>query len=235
MIMTGSFSKPQEPKDLYVYNVVRLNKSLTIDANWDKSQWQKVKSVEIKNLMGDKPKFIPSAQAKMMYDDKNVYVIFRVMDQYVRCIEQDYNGPVWGDSCVEFFFAPDSNLPLRYFNLEINCGGIALMHYNIVPRKEYKKLDAEEIKQIEIAHSLPQKVDPEMTDPVNWTIEYRIPLRILENYSSITHPAKGIIWRANFYKIADKTSNPHYMTWSYIGNIKPDFHLPQFFGMLKFN
>ena len=28
--------------------------------------------------------------------------------------------------------------------------------------------------------------------------------------------------------------NSHYMTWSFVDNIKPQFHLPQFFGTLRF-
>jgi len=92
----------------------------------------------------------------------------------------------------------------------------------------------EDIKKIEIAHSLPQIVDPEITEPVTWTLEYRIPLVMLEKYSNVTRPKQGVVWKANFYKIAEKTSNPHYITWSVIENDKPNFHLPKFFGTLKF-
>jgi hypothetical protein len=228
------FSKRAEMKKTSIYNVSKLKQSMKIDGNWEKPQWQNIKAIDINNNLGDIPKFRPFVQAKMMYDDENIYVIFSVKDRYVHCVAHDFNGSIWEDSCVEFFFSPDTSLPGKYFNLEINCGGTPLMHYNIVPRKEYKILETEDIKKIEIAHSLPQKVDPEITEPVTWTIEYRIPIAILEKYSNITHPKHGIIWRANFYKIADKTSNPHYLTWSKIHAIQPDFHLPQFFGTLKF-
>lgn len=108
------------------------------------------------------------------------------------------------------------------------------MHYNIIPRKEVENLKIEDIEKIEIAHSLPQIVDPEIKEQVTWTLEFRIPIDILRKYSNITQPKAGIIWRANFYQCADKTSNPHYLTWSIVDNNKPDFHLPQFFGILKF-
>lgn len=217
-----------------LYKVNKLTQSITIDANWNKSQWQNIEAINIKNYMGELPSFCPSVQAKMMYNNENIYIIFRVSDRYVRCITKDINGSVWDDSAVEFFFAPDTSLPLRYFNLEINCGGTPLMHYNLIPRKEFKKLSNEDIEKIEIAHSLPQIVDPEIKEQVTWTLEYRIPIYILRKYSNITQPKPGIIWRANFYQCADKTSNPHYLTWSIVDNNKPDFHLPQFFGILKF-
>ncbi len=217
-----------------VYEVLRLNKSIKINADWDKPEWQKSKAILIENYMGSKPKFHPAVQAKMMYDDENLYVIFQVKDRHVRCITKDINGPVWEDSCVEFFFSPDTSFPEKYFNLEINCGGTALMHYNVIAGKDITELETNDIEKIEIAHSLPQIIDPEITEPVTWTIEYRIPLALLEKYSHVTYPKSGINWKANFYKIAENSSNPHYLTWSVVNNEIPDFHLPQFFGLLKF-
>jgi hypothetical protein len=229
-----SFSKKPDMKKESVYNVYRLQQSMKIDGNWDKPQWQNSKTIEITNFMGEIPKFRPVAQAKMMYDGDNIYVIFRVQDRYVRCIAKNFNDRVYEDACVEFFFSPDTDLPLRYFNLETNCGGTALMRYNIIPRKESKMLENSDFEKIEIAHSMPKIVDPEITEPITWTIEYKIPLSMLEKFSKITRPKQGASWRANFYKIAEKGSNIHFITWSVVEQEKPDFHLPQFFGILKF-
>jgi hypothetical protein len=233
-VVIYSFSSETTMKKESVYNVARLNQPMKIDAVWDKPQWKNIKPVDITNYMGDIPAFKPEAQAKMMYDNEYIYVIFHVKDRYVRCLTKEINGPVWEDGAVEFFFAPDSKLPLLYFNLETNCGGTPLMHFNIVPREKSKQLEKDDIKKIEIAHSLPQIIDPEMKDPVTWTLEYKIPLSMLEKYSSVTHPKKGVEWKANFYKIAENNSNHHYITWSVIENDKPDFHKPQFFGKLIF-
>jgi hypothetical protein len=223
-----------EMKKESVYKVVKLNQPMQIDAVWDKPQWKNVKPLDIINYMGDIPPFKPEAQAKIMYDNEYIYVIFHVKDRYVRCLTNEINGPVWEDGACEFFFAPDSQAPLLYFNLETNCGGTALMHYNIIPREESKSLSTDDINLIEIAHTLPQIIDPEMTDPVTWTLEYKIPLVMLEKYATVTHPNKGVEWKANFYKIAENNSNHHYITWSVIDNDKPDFHKPQFFGRLIF-
>jgi hypothetical protein len=217
-----------------IYQVNKLTRPAKIDADWAKPQWKNIKPVEIASYMGDVPGFQPLVQAKMMYDNNNLYVIFLVRDRFIRCITKDINGPVWEDSCVEFFFAPDNNFPERYFNLEINCGGTPLMHYNRIARKDTKAIDPVEIAKIEIAHTLSQIVDPEIKDEISWSVEYRIPLKMLEKYTSITYPEPGVEWRANFYKIAMNNSNPHYITWSEVINDKPDFHIPQYFGLLKF-
>lgn len=217
--------------DAQSYNVYKLKKSLVIDGNWDKSQWRKVKSIQINNFIRENPKFRPQVSAKMMYDDENIYVIFQVKDQFVRSITTEINGPVWKDSAVEFFFSPDTAMPRSYFNLEVNCGGTPLLGYNSISRQ---KPTVEDIRKITIGHSLPEIVDPEIDELTTWTVEYKIPLEMLESYSNVTRPNKGVIWRANFYKIAEINSNPHHASWSVINAPRPTFHLPQFFGILKF-
>src|ERR1700754_4053651 len=109
-----------------IYPIYKLMHPIKIDGDWLKYPWRNLKSLNIKHFMGVVPHFTPSAEAKAAYDDENIYAIFRVKDRYVRCLEQHHNGPVSNDSCVEFFFSPDPDLPERYFNLEVNCGGTPL-------------------------------------------------------------------------------------------------------------
>lgn len=233
LIVMCAFSGIDKTTDSAVYTVSRLKKQpLKIDGNWDKPQWKKVKEISISNYMGELPAFQPVAKAKMMYDHENLYFIFLVKDRHVRIQTQNFNGPVSGDACVEFFFSPDSNFPERYFNLEINAGGTALMGYHSGEKRI--RVSAKDFETVEIAHSLPAKLDQEISEPVTWTIECRLPLDILKKFSNVTHPGKGVTWRANFFKTSSKSSNPHYLTWSFVDYFKPQFHLPQFFGTLKF-
>jgi hypothetical protein len=223
-----------EAKMEYVYNVSRLTQSIDIDADWEKPQWQGIEAVVIENYIGAIPGFRPYTEVKMMYDHEHIYVIFRVNDKYVMCENMNINDPVWQDSAVEFFFAPDKEFPKRYFNLEVNCGGTPLMNHNVVPREKFVRLEADDIKKIQIASSLPKKVYPEIKEEVSWTIEYKIPFGMLEKYAKLTRPDTGVTWKANFYKIAVNTSSPHFITWSPITNDKLDFHQPEFFGNIVF-
>jgi hypothetical protein len=216
------------------YQAVRLKKNITIDGNWDKDVWKGSEILQVARPMGDIPKFTPKVEARMAYDRDNAYVIFRVQDRYVRSVVQEYNGNVSGDSCVEFFFAPDPAKPLCYFNLEINAGGTPLIFYITKPMSGLTKLLPEEISQIEIAHSMPRIVYPEIEEPVTWTIECRIPFSVLEKYAAVTRPAAGVLWKANFYKTGSRTSSPNYLTWSPVDFERPNFHLPQFFGDIQF-
>lgn len=214
--------------ELSVYKVQKAKYPISVNDGWNQAEWKKTKYVKIQNYMGDIPAFKPSAEAKMRYDDEYIYVIYRVKDQYVRSITQKINGPVWQDSAVEFFFSPEADNPMNYFNLEINCGGTPLLHHKTI------RPTVEDIQKIEIKSSLPKVVDPEIKNPVTWTMSFKIPLSMLEKYTNVVRPKPGVAWRANFYKIAEINSNPHYITWNEVKNDKPQFHLPKFFGILKF-
>ena len=216
------------------YIVHKLQGELTIDADWNKEVWQGVEPLQLNYYMGEKPAHFPKTEVKLLYDDENIYVIFRVEDQYVRAVAQNYHGRVWEDSCVEFFFTPGSDIKEGYFNLEMNCGGTFLFCHQTARGENVKYVEISDCQQVEVAHSLPKIVYPEIKEPVTWVVEYRIPIYILEKYANVTRPALGAVWRANFYKCGDKTSHPHWLTWSPVDNPTPDFHLPEYFGVLSF-
>ena len=217
------------------YAVNRLDKPIEIDANWDKPAWKAVQPVELTHFMGDRPEHLPKTQAKLLYDDRAIYVIFRVEDRYVRAVAENHQDSVCRDSCAEFFFVPGMDPDAGYFNLEMNCGGTMLFNFQVVPRKDMTPLTSRELDRIDVAHSMPRIVDPEVTEPTTWTVEYRMPIDILADYRpGVVKPAPGVTWRANFYKCADRTSHPHWLTWSLVDKPRPDFHVPEYFGTLAF-
>jgi hypothetical protein len=203
-----------------------------IDAQWDKPFWHEIEALRIEHHAGAKSEHCPRTEAKIAYDAAAVYVVFRVEDRYVRAVAAGHDGNVWCDSCVEFFFTPGRDIARGYFNLEMNCGGTMLLHFQQVPRENSIHLSASECSAIQIAHSLPRIVDPELPEPTTWTVEYRLPLAILEGYCRVDKPSPQNVWRANFCKCADATSHPHWLTWSPVAVC--DFHRPQDFGVLGF-
>ncbi len=231
----GTESKKMTSKLPKSYAVKKAAVPVTIDANWDKPIWKGVKPVELTFYMGEKPEHIPHVQAKMAYDDANIYVIFRVDDNYIKAVAQKNQDAVCRDSCVEFFFTPGGDVSQGYMNMETNCCGKILLFFQKSRGQDIIKVAADDLKLIEIAHSLPyETITQEIQTPTVWTLEYRIPLSMIEKYMSVEKPAKGVVWKGNFYKCADMTSKPHWLTWSFVGMPKPDFHRPEFFGTLVF-
>ena len=184
--------------------------------------------------MGDKPSHFPETHVKLRYDKKNIYVIFNVKDRYIKAVAKETNGKVWEDSCVEFFFSPGPDIERGYFNFEANCKGVFLFEYHTDNNKSKGFVSSDDYNKIKIAHSLSKNVEEESAHPEIWTVEYSIPISILSNYMKVEQPESGVSWRANFYKCADKSSHPHWLTWAKVDYPKPKFHLPEFFGHLNF-
>ena len=217
-----------------IYRVQRAPRRIVPDCGWDREEWAGVPSLAIGRHMGDAPSHRPRVQAKLRYDDECVSVIFRVEDRYVRSVVVDSQGPVCTDSCVEFFFTPGADIGQGYYNIETNCGGTALFMHQKAGGKECIPLSDSDIAALAIAHTLPHIVDPEIEGPVCWHVAYRVPYAILRKYAPVATPAPGVAWRANLYKCADRTSHPHWLTWAPVGVPRPDFHRPEFFGILEF-
>jgi hypothetical protein len=216
------------------YQAKRFSNPPAIDANWDKAPWDSVPPLSIENAFGGEPQHRPRTQARVGYDKEAVYVLFRVEDRYVRAVATKHQDPAYKDSCVEFFFTPGRDLSRGYFNLEMNAGGFMLFHFQAVPKQNVVTLSEADCAQVRIAHSLSARVEPEIGEPVVWTVEYRIPVGILPRYTRTDRPAEGVVWRVNFYKCGDETSHPHWLTWSPVGKSPLGFHLPGAFGELQF-
>jgi hypothetical protein len=184
--------------------------------------------------MGELPAHFPEVDIRLAYDDKALYLIFRVLDRFVCARKQNYQDPVCEDSCVEFFFTPGEDRSMGYFNLEVNCGGTAFFHHQKGREIEDVPVSIADDNKVQIAHSAPKNIDPEVSESTNWVVEYSLPFTILGNYTPLTIPAPGVIWYANFYKCADESTHPHWLTWNRVNLPRPDFHQPEFFGRLVF-
>ena len=216
------------------YRIPRSPGNFSIDGDWDKLPWRKIAPLYINQVAGEPTAHFPQVQAKLAYDDQALYAIFHVSDRYVRATAENYQDPVYKDSCGEFFFTPGEDLNHGYFNFELNCGGIVLFHHQKGRGVEDLPISRADFEQVEIAHTLPKVVFPEVEEPLTWVVEYRLPLAILGAYAPLDTPVQGVRWRANLYKCADSSSHPHWLTWSPVDTPVPDFHRPEFFGILIF-
>jgi hypothetical protein len=217
------------------HRIARLCEPVDIDGNWDKPAYAALEPLFVSRHMGAEPEHRPRVLVRLAWHDDALHVIFRVEDRYVRAVAQHYQDPVCRDSCVEFFFTPGIDLGFSYFNLEINCGGTMLFWWH-PERRDAVPVAPADGNAIAVAHTLPQIVEPEIAEPVVWALEYRLPFDVIRKYCpNASRPAPGRKWKANFYKCADATSRPHWLTWSSVDHPTPRFHLPQYFGTLTFD
>lgn len=202
------------------------------DASWDRPLWQSADTLDITRFSWEDSGHRPVVQARLLYDEAWLGIIFRVEDQYVRAVARNFQDGVCTDSCVEFFVSPlpDSE---AYFNFEVNCGGTMLL-FRCESRRDNAEVADEDGATIAMAHSLPKIVEPEIAEPTTWTVEYHIPHSLFAKYFESAIPTAGTQWRANFYKCGDKTSHPHWGSWAPVDTPRPDFHRPEFFQPILF-
>ena len=203
---------------------------------WDGAVWQQAQPLSVNCFRPEGSDHRPQTLCKLLYDEQNIYGIFRVEDRYVRCIHTQFQSDVWKDSCVEFFVQPENGG--GYFNFEFNCGGALLASYVTDPTrvgdrlKAYIPLTTDDDRQIRRYASLPSVVEPEIPTPFVWYLEFSIPFALLEKYSGPPGTIQGQIWRANFYKCGNETSHPHWASWASLA--ARNFHDPASFGQIEF-
>jgi hypothetical protein len=177
---------------------------------------------------------MPEVRVKLAWMPDSLSVIFRVVDHHVRCVATGLHGPVWEDSCVEFFFTPGTDLGEGYFNIECNCGGAVLFMHQSERGKCRVRVSPADVGTLRVRHTMPEIVEPEIPGPVAWCVEYNVRCDVLRRYAPVAVPAPGVRWRGNFCKCADGTSHPHWLTWAPIRLPEPDFHRKEYFGTLLF-
>jgi hypothetical protein len=203
---------------------------------WTGCAWQQALPLEISQFRPESSDHHPRTQARLLYDETHLYGIFRVDDCYVRCVHTAFQDPTYLDSCVELFIQPDARA--GYFNFEFNAGGaLAVFYIHDATRttdafEAYSRLSALEGSQVEVFHSLPAVIEPEIGTPVSWTLEFSIPLAVLAKYVDFPTELAGQDWRGNLFKCGDGTSHPHWAAWCAVDEL--NFHLPHCFGGLHF-
>jgi hypothetical protein len=203
---------------------------------WHEREWGDGEIAEINNFRPESSSHRPRTQARLLYADQGLYGAFRIEDQYVRCVRNQYLSEVWKDSCVEFFVQPRPDG--GYFNLEMNAGGSHLIWYvedatrSAAGLKKWTPLPPELGQQIEIRSTLPKVVDPEIDTPITWELNFFLPFKVIAKYVGCLHPSAGEQWRGNFFKCAEDLSHPHWASWSPVDEF--NFHLPRCFGTLLF-
>lgn len=220
------------------YLVQRAIKKPQLNGHWDDPAWTHAAVAHIDNFHPASSEHHPRTQAKIIYDDERLYVIFRVQDRYVICTRTENQSLTSKDSCVEIYFEP---VPGQgYFNFEMNCGGALLLFYVTDPTrcavgifKEKQILPHSLIDTIGIFHSMPRTIPVEIKEPIEWTVEFFVPYTLFKPYVGDVRPSRGQTWRGNFFKCSVESSHPHWASWNPIGQ-ELNFHLPKHFGRFKF-
>lgn len=171
----------------------------------------------------------PEVQFRIAHTDDAILLNYRVKEASVRAAASADNGAVWEDACVEFFSVPAADGV--YYNIECNCVGTLLIGAG-AGRGNREHAPQEVMDKVQRWSSLGCTPFDERVGECNWELALVIPYSAFFKHQLTSLDGKSI--RANFYKCGDKLQTPHFLSWNPIELEKPNFHCPEFFGVLKF-
>lgn len=172
------------------------------------------------------PKFL-SVTVRVAHDEDKLHLLYTVKGEVLRTVNNKDFQSVWEDSCVEFFMQREGETVYR--NFECNANGVLLSAIHQT-RKISERLSAAGMASILRRASITHRYEngKEVSD---WSMYLEIPKQVMGFAETESLSGKKI--RANFYKCGDETEEPHYLSWNPINLPQPDFHVPQFFGLLE--
>ncbi len=175
----------------------------------------------------------PEVKFIIGYDERNLYLKFKVKENSVRAVNTEPNSPVWEDSCCEFFCDFDGK---GYYNLETNCIGTQLFGYGAtmadreLAAKSRTRAGVAVIDKIKKTSTLGEEPFDVKTGDFQYELVMKIPAEAF--YKHNIRFEKGLTFNANFYKCGDKTRQMHFLSWNPINTNNPNFHTPEFFGRI---
>ena len=205
-------------------------------ADWAGVSWKSVPENRLGNIIDylnrpSSPRYAPDVRFKLQYDDRCLYVFYKVREKGVRAVFHEDQQNVFFDSCVELFIRPGGAKGQFYMNFEMNCvGALLLANVKIRPgRYSLPRVSPEDMKKIK-RHTSLKKFSGEIKEEIVWYAGLEIPWEVIQKYTSVPAPASGAVWTGNVYKCADWSRYPHWLAWKKIGT----FHQPGGFGQFIF-
>ncbi|MDB4902240.1 MAG: hypothetical protein JWQ63_1521 [Mucilaginibacter sp.] len=170
----------------------------------------------------------PIVAFSIAHGGNNIFLKYYVEESAVTAIYRKTNGPVYKDSCVEFFI--DFNDGNGYYNIEFNCAGTCHIGFG-KEKKDRLEVPKDIIERIKY-QALFKTGSPSPAFNIKWELSLIIPVDVF--YYHKLNSLKNKLCHINFYKCGDDLPKPHYLSWADISYIVPNFHLPEFFVKAQF-
>ena len=237
----ASFHQPDEFGELefretFLYRCRHIKEGpIVVDGALVVAEWQKAEPVGRFRLTRTGTYAQRQTVAKMLWDDKNLYLGFECEDDDVWATMKVRDEDLWQEDVVEAFIAP----PLAvgsYFEFELNPLN-ALLDMVVVnppgsPMDQVyfnKRYDARGlISAVKVDGTVDNRDDVDK----GWTVEVAIPFVDLVT-DGRGAPSPGDVWRMGLYRgeVGKEGADSEYSAWSPTGSW---FHIPGQFGAVAF-
>lgn len=204
-----------------VCNKVKPNSCLDI--------WQNAETVIfVRNDNGGPLPEVFATRAKLLWDDRNLYIRIECSDPYIWATKTGSKEPLWEEEVIEIFIDPDRD-GKNYIELEVNpLNNILTL---LIPAAEEKGRWKENAR-FELKGF---KTEVVCLDK-GWVVNASIPFENFKPWTNVP-PKDGDVWGFNLYRIERpiKDSPQEWVLMAFSPTFKDDFHIPELFGEIVFN
>lgn len=210
------------------YSIYKAGEKITIDGKLDETAWMQAASTGFfTDIYGDRT-VNPTTEAKMLYDNNNLYVAVMLKDDDVWGNFTKRDDPLYREEALEIMIDADGN-GATYYELQVSPANVIYDAYFPFRRKDRNlEWDSKLISAVTVQGTLNKRDD---TDE-GWTLEVAIPLSSIED-AGRNPPAPGDGWRLNFYRMEHpKRGGVTASMWT--PTLVGDFHTLDRFGTVIF-
>jgi len=181
--------------ELPEYLVTRAAKAPTIDGVLDEAAWKGARAVVLRGSFDGRPVQLRT-EARLVYDDANLYVAFDVEDPDLWGTLRNRDDPIYEQEVVEVFL--DANADGRTYNeLQVSPHNVIFDAYFPARRQG---MDRSWDSGMKTALKVRGTLDDPSDKDQGWTVEMQIPFARLAEVPHVP-PQKGDRWRFNLYRL----------------------------------
>jgi hypothetical protein len=212
------------------YACARVSGEITVDGSLDEAAWQAAEVVgPFVQWQGEPAK--SKTTARLLWDDANLYVAFECEDSDIQGAMKERDESLWEENEVVELFADAGHDGGCYLEFEVNP--LNTVVDLVIPQAGAPgPIEAKKMWDAEGMETAVQVERPGESDG-SWTVEMGIPL-ICFLEAPNTPPRPGDYWRINLYRVDAVSDQVEYQAWSPTNTDEPAFHVPDRFGVLRF-
>jgi cellulose/xylan binding protein with CBM9 domain len=235
LFATAVQAQDAQPEPLS-YDCHRTATAIRIDGRLDDPAWKTAKwtsdFVDIEGSAKPKPRF--RTRAKMLYDDKYLYIAAELEEPHVTGTLTKHDSVIFKDNDFEVFIKP---LPETesYYEFEMNALNTGWDLFLPKPYSKGGKADnAWDIAGLETAVAIEGTLNHPGDTDRGWTLEIAYPLTAFNSRQQVPLPKPGTVWRINFSRVEWTPANPKEDNWVWSPQGVINMHVPERWGYLRF-
>ncbi len=170
------------------------------------------------------------ATAWTLWDSENLYVAWRIEDDYVSNRLDGRDARLWEHDAFEIMIDPDGD-GRNYFEMQVSPTG-QLFDTRYDTRRQPQPIGHVDWNpEVEVAVSVDGTANDDGED-VGWSGEIAIPWSAFGE--GVTLPSRGDVWRVNFYVMDERPGDAAQRSAGWSPTHEGDFHVPARFGRVMF-